>query len=100
MVARTFPKSCRFESALSAAAALLALRQAARSVKHLTHNRSGFFNEFDHLFISLVVLRKQAIKFTKDNGLMVSCLTDRAACPNASRAAAADRALMKRLDYS
>ncbi|EYC27145.1 hypothetical protein Y032_0009g547 [Ancylostoma ceylanicum] len=79
---------CRFESSLSAAAALLALGQAARSVKHLTHDLSGFFNEFDHLFTFLAVLRhereqykrKQAIKFTEDNGLIVGQLFDRTRC--------------------
>ncbi|EYC09125.1 hypothetical protein Y032_0062g3375 [Ancylostoma ceylanicum] len=85
---RLYIQSCCFESALSAAAALLALGQAARSVKNLTHDRSGFFNELNHLFTSLVVLRhereqykrKQAIKFIEDNGLIAGQLFDPPRC--------------------
>ncbi|EYB89837.1 hypothetical protein Y032_0227g2819 [Ancylostoma ceylanicum] len=45
----------RLDSAFFTTAALLALKHAAWSVKQLTHDRSGFFDEFYRLFPSLVV---------------------------------------------
>ncbi|EYB89838.1 hypothetical protein Y032_0227g2819 [Ancylostoma ceylanicum] len=48
-------KVYRLDSAFFTTAALLALKHAAWSVKQLTHDRSGFFDEFYRLFPSLVV---------------------------------------------
>ncbi|EYB86204.1 hypothetical protein Y032_0283g1312 [Ancylostoma ceylanicum] len=52
-----YVQSIRFDSAFPATTALLAVEHAAPSVKQLTHNRFGFFNQFYRLFSSLVVLR-------------------------------------------
>ncbi|EYC29435.1 hypothetical protein Y032_0006g2973 [Ancylostoma ceylanicum] len=62
-----------------------ALEHVAWLVKQLTHDRSGFFDDFSRPFSSLIFIRskkeryerKQAIKLTEDNILIVGKLFDR-----------------------